>query len=123
MVFGQHGENDLAHHAVSLDDTKTTLDGLGSKVFTISAIIGVVGLAATVGLGAAEGDGFRHFGFSYLVNFAFFLAISLGALVFLPINYLTKASWSIVWFFKSGFAMLRSSNQTPMGRVRSRRSG
>jgi len=96
MIFGQHGENDLAHHAVSLDDTKTTLDGLGPKVFTISAIIGVVGLAATVGLGAAEGDGFRHFGFSYLVNFAFFLAISLGALIFLPINYLTKASWSIV---------------------------
>ncbi|MCP4291498.1 MAG: quinol:cytochrome C oxidoreductase [bacterium] len=86
----------MAHHVPSLDDTKTTLDGLGSKVFTISAIIGVVGLAATAGLGAAEGDGFRHFGFTYLVNFAFFLSISLGAMVFLPIHYLTKSSWGVV---------------------------
>ncbi len=96
MIVGQHGEIDLAHHVPSLGDTKITMGDLGPKVFTISAIVGVVGLAATAGLGAAEGDAFRHFGFTYLVNFAFFLAISLGALVFLPINYLTKASWSIV---------------------------
>jgi len=87
----------LAHRVIpKLEDTKTTLDGLGSKVFGVSLLIGIIGLAATVGLGAAEGDGFRHFGFSYLVAYAFFLAISLGALVFLPIQYLTKASWSIV---------------------------
>jgi len=87
----------LAHHHVpSLEDTKTTLDGLGSKVFAVSALIGVVGLAATVGLGVAEGDGLRHFSYSYLTNFAFFLAVSLGALFFVPIQYVTKASWSIV---------------------------
>jgi len=86
----------LAHHVPSLNDTKITLGGFGQKVFSISAIIGLVGLAATVGLGAAEGDGFRHFGYSYLINFAFFLSISLGALVFLPIMFLTKSSWSIV---------------------------
>lgn len=87
----------MAHRVIpKLEDTKTTLDGLGSKVFGVSLLIGIIGLAATVGLGAAEGDGFRHFGFSYLVAYAFFLAISLGALVFLPIQYLTKASWSIV---------------------------
>ena len=86
----------MAHHVPSLSDTKITLGGFGQKVFTISAIIGVVGLAATVGLGAAEGDGFRHFGYSYLVNFAFFLSISLGALIFMPIMYLTRSSWSIV---------------------------
>ena len=56
----------------------------------------MIGLAATVVLGLAEGDGLRHFGFSYLVNFAFFLSISLGALVFLPIQYVTQASWSVV---------------------------
>jgi len=87
----------LAHYQFPrLEDTKTTLDGLGAKVFAISAVVGVVGLAATVGLGAAEGDGLRHFAFSYLTNFAFFLAISLGALVFLPIMYVTKASWNVV---------------------------
>ena len=84
------------HHVPRLEDTKTTLEGLGSKVFGISALIGVIGLAATAGLGAAVGDGFRHFAFAYLVNFAFFLAISLGALVFLPIMYVTRASWNVV---------------------------
>jgi len=87
----------LAHHHVpSLSDTKTTLDGLGGRVFAVSAAVGLIGLAATVGLGAAEGDGMRHFGYSYLVNYAFFLAISLGALFFVPIQYVTRASWSIV---------------------------
>jgi hypothetical protein len=79
-----------------VEDTKTTLDGLGSRVFMISALVGIVGLAASVGLGAAEGDGLRHFAFAYLTNFAFFLSISLGALVFLPIMFVTKASWNVV---------------------------
>jgi hypothetical protein len=79
-----------------MEDTKTTLDGLGSRVFMISALVGIVGLAASIGLGAAEGDGLRHFAFAYLTNFAFFLSISLGALVFLPIMFVTKASWNVV---------------------------
>ena len=84
------------HHVPKLEDTRTTLEGLGAKVFLAALAVGVVGLAATVGLGLAQGDGLRHFGFTYLVNFAFFLSISLGALVFIPIQYVTKASWSIV---------------------------
>lgn len=84
------------HHVPSLSDTKTTLDGLGGRVFAVSAAVGVLGLAATLVLGLAEGDGLRRFGYSYLVNYAFFLAISLGALFFVPIQYVTKASWSIV---------------------------
>jgi hypothetical protein len=65
-------------------------------VFGLSALVGVVGLAAAVGLGLAQGDGLKHFGFSYLVNFAYFLSISLGALFFIPIMYVTKASWNVV---------------------------
>ncbi|PID79414.1 quinol:cytochrome C oxidoreductase [bacterium DOLZORAL124_64_63] len=79
-----------------MEDTKITLDGLGPKLFAISGAIGLLGLIATVALGMAEGDGMRHFGFAYLTNFAFFLAISLGALIFIPIMYVTKASWHIV---------------------------
>jgi len=87
----------LAHHLVpSLDDTKTTLDDLGRRVFLISGLIGVLGLAVTVFLGLGEDDGLTRFGFSYLVNFAFFLSISIGALIFVPLQFVTKASWSIV---------------------------
>jgi hypothetical protein len=38
----------------------------------------------------------KHFGFSYLTSYAFFLSISLGALFFMPIMYVTKASWNVV---------------------------
>jgi len=87
----------LAHQLVpTLDDTKTTLDGLGRRVFRISGLVGLIGLAATVVLGLGEGDGLARFGFSYLVNFAFFLSISVGALIFVPLQYVTKASWSVV---------------------------
>ena len=84
------------HHVPSLSDTKTTLDGLGGRVFAVSAVIGVLGLAATVALGLAQGDGMRHFGYSYLVNYAFFLGISLAALFFVALQFVVRASWSIV---------------------------
>jgi hypothetical protein len=79
-----------------VEDTKITLDGLGPRVLGAATLVGVIGMAASVGLGMAQGDGLRHFAFSYLTNFAFFLAISLGALVFMPIMYVTRASWNVV---------------------------
>jgi hypothetical protein len=85
-----------SHQVPRLEDTKTTLGGFGQRVFLISGLIGVAGLIASFALGYAKGDDLEHFAFSYLVGFAFFLSISLGALVFLPIQYVTKASWSIV---------------------------
>jgi hypothetical protein len=87
------------HHVPRVEDTKITMDGLGSKVFMISALLGVVGLAATFGLGLSQGDDLKHFAFAYLTNYAFFLSISLGALIFMPIMYLTRASkyCSLYW--------------------------
>ncbi len=79
-----------------LEDTITSLDGLGPRVFAISAAIGVICLGVTFALGAAAGDGMRHFGFSYLVSYAYILSISLGALTFMPIMYVTRASWNVV---------------------------
>jgi membrane-associated protease RseP (regulator of RpoE activity) len=61
------------------------MGGLGGRVFAASGVIGVLGLAAAIALGMAEGDGLRHFGFTYLVSYAFFLSISLGAMFFMPI--------------------------------------
>ena len=84
------------HHVPRVEDTKITMDGLGSRVFLISAVIGVAGLAATFGLGLSQGDDLKHFAFAYLTNYAYFLAISLGALIFMPIMFITKASWNVV---------------------------
>ncbi len=79
-----------------LEDTITTLDGLGPRVSAVSAAIGVIGLGVTFALGVAAGDGMRHFGYSYLTSYAYILSISLGALTFLPIMYVTRASWNVV---------------------------
>ncbi len=97
LVAGPAREFELAHHHVPrLEDTQTTLGNLGSKVFGISALIGLAGMAVTLALGAKQGDGMEHFAFAYLTNYAFFLSISLGALIFIPIMYVTRASWNVV---------------------------
>ncbi len=88
----------MAHHrtAPRLEDDRTELGSLGTKVSTIALIIGLVGLVAAVALGLKQGDGMRRFGFSYLVSFAYFLSISLGALFFVTIQHVTRSSWSVV---------------------------
>ncbi len=54
----------------------------------------VVGAAIAVIVGFATGEGFRRFFHAYLINFAFFLSLSLGALFFVLIQHATKAGWS-----------------------------
>ncbi len=79
-----------------LADTVTEMGRLGPRITMIGGAAGIVGLLGALALGFAAGDHFRHFSFSWLVSFAYFLSISLGALVFLPIQFLTRASWSVV---------------------------
>jgi hypothetical protein len=59
----------------------------------IGAVIGVVGLGASIGLGMRDPE---QFYFSWLVAFMFFLSIALGGLFFVLTHYVTKASWSVV---------------------------
>ncbi|PJA73188.1 quinol:cytochrome C oxidoreductase [bacterium CG_4_9_14_3_um_filter_65_15] len=82
--------------SVRIEDTNTSLTGLGRRGFMISAVVGVIAMAATVALGAAAGDGMRRLGYTYLISYAYVLSVSLGALTFLPIMSVTKASWHIV---------------------------
>jgi len=93
----------MAHsHGHTVLDPKTVLDeprfleARGRKFMIASAAVGILALIAAFALGAAAGDGFKRFSFSYLLNFAYFLSLSLGALFFVGIQYLTKASWSVV---------------------------
>ncbi len=77
-------------------DEHTRLDGLGPKIFRVALVTGLIFLAVSFLLGNGQGDGMHRLGFSYLLNFAFFLSLSLGALFFVAVQHLTRASWSVV---------------------------
>jgi hypothetical protein len=77
-------------------DAIVTMGGLAPRIVTPAAGIGVLFLLAAVVLGFANGDGMSRFFHSYLVAFAFFLAIALGALFFVIIQHLVRARWSVV---------------------------
>lgn len=77
-------------------DEKFKLGGLGSKVVAGGLGLGIVCLLISVILGAAKGDEFRRFFYSYLIGFAFFLSIGLGALFFVVLQHLVRARWSVV---------------------------
>ncbi len=83
-------------HAPDISKENTSLDGLGSRLFTIGAVVGLLGLAAAAGLAAHDGAlGWQRFRYAYLVSFLFFLSISLGALFFVAVQHLTRAGWSV----------------------------
>jgi hypothetical protein len=84
------------HHPPRLAEDRTTLEALGPRVFAGALGLGVLGLGLALVFGLQAQDGLRHFSFSYLVSFAFWLSISLGALCFVAIQHLTRASWSVV---------------------------
>ncbi len=87
----------MIHHEVPrIEDERISLGDLGPKVFRIALPVGAVFLVLSFLLGNAEDDGLRRLGFSYLLNFAYFLSLSLGALFFVAVNHLSRASWSVV---------------------------
>lgn len=86
-------------HSTSNYDTSTTptLNGLGAQAVALPLlIVGLVALAlgwlSTLG---SSGGGAR-FEFAYLINFVFFLSISLGGVIFIPILHIARTGWSIV---------------------------
>lgn len=72
------------------------LQGLGRRVLGASAVLGLLGIAIAVIMGAAAGDGYKHFSFSYLTALMYFLSLSLGALFFVAVQHVSRASWSVV---------------------------
>ncbi len=78
-----------------LSEERCHLEGLGLTLTKVGGGVGLVVLALTFIVGFVMGDQQNLF-FSYLVSFAFFLSISLGALGFVAIQHITRAGWSIV---------------------------
>lgn len=77
-----------------MNNKKVYLTGvLANQVPLWSFIIGAIGLVLTLFLMIKD---FHHSIFSYLNAFIFFTALSLGALFFVIIQFLTRAGWSVL---------------------------
>jgi hypothetical protein len=76
----------------------TDLRGIGPKLMPIGIVVGIVGVAASLGVAYTQGGEhkFQLFGLAYLGAFLFYLSLSLGGLFFTNIHHLTRAGWSTV---------------------------
>ncbi len=65
-------------------------------LFIVSLVVGVAALAVSYLLGMQAGDQLRRFFFSYLTALCYGVSLGLGALFFVILQHLTRASWSVV---------------------------
>lgn len=88
----------MAHHhePVLKDDDKRRL-GAGARSFGLTAaVVGVVALVAALGVAMMSGDdGWERFGFAYVVNYSYFLSITLGGLFLVLVTHLFRAGWVV----------------------------
>ncbi len=88
----------MAHFREPIDITteKRHAPPLLDKVVVYGFSFGGMALAVSFVIAVLfMGDHLRHFAYSYLVNFTFFLSLSLGALFFVILHHLTRAGWSV----------------------------
>jgi len=76
-------------------DDQATIDHVAATLIPRAGIVAAVALLSAAGLALFDDQSLRRFFFSYLVNYAFFLSISLGALFFVAIQHATRAGWSV----------------------------
>lgn len=77
-------------HPVALDSTPYSGRAL-SRLTSIGAALGVVGLGAALALAG----GTQQFYFSWLVAYLYFLSIALGGLFFVLVLTITRAAWGV----------------------------
>lgn len=80
----------------TLEGDNLEFDAPAKKLMTIGIIVGLLGLGSSFALGASRGDHLAAMLHSYLVAFAYFLAIALGALFFVTSQFLFRAGWSVL---------------------------
>jgi hypothetical protein len=84
------------HHEPVLKDDDTRRLGAGARSFGLTAIVvGLVALAAAVGVAQMNGGGWERFGYAYVTNYSFFLSITLGGLFMVLITHLFRAGWVV----------------------------
>ena len=83
----------MASHQTEIKQEDIQLRGpLSDKLPKFLLGVGCVGLLLTLWLGVND---FHHVIYSYLFSFSFYATLTVGALFFVIINYLTRAGWSV----------------------------
>ena len=72
------------------------LEARRTRWMGIAAVVAVVFIAASLALAMATPDGVHYLLETYLVSYALFLSLSLGALFFVMLQHVTRAGWSVV---------------------------
>ena len=63
-------------------------------MFRGAVVVAVAGLLLAL-IAALFSGGLRRFAFAYLTNYGFFLSIALGALLFVALQHVSRAGWSV----------------------------
>jgi hypothetical protein len=79
-----------------LSAVRLSLDEAAGRITRIGYGVGVLGLLASGALAAGGANAWNRALQSWLVNWVFFLSLSLGALFFVLLQHVTKAGWSVV---------------------------
>jgi hypothetical protein len=87
----------LAHaRTASLEQDKLNLGGVAARLGIPGLLVGVIALAVAIWKGlTSDAVMARHFFHSYLAAFSFFMALTLGALIFVLIQHASRAGWSV----------------------------
>jgi hypothetical protein len=81
----------------NLNDPQGVMLGGLTRPLGISALVmGIAGLTGGVALGLQRDDGWTYFSYSYLLNYCFFLSITLGALFSVALDHVTRSGWNVV---------------------------
>jgi len=81
---------------VDITAENTRLDSLAPRLLVGGAIGGIAFLVLAVFAAFATKAGAERFYLAYLINYMFFLSISLGGLFFVLVLHLTRAGWGVV---------------------------
>ena len=86
----------MMRSTVNLADVERRIDPALPLWLGASAITAVVGIGGAVALAMVSDGGWDRLLETYLVSYALFLALTLGALFFVLLQHVTRAGWSVV---------------------------
>ncbi len=86
----------MHEHVLDIPTEPRHLEGRALKWAVVAAVIGVLGFGGSYLVATGTEGGVDYFLQTYLVSFAFYLSLSLGALFFVMLQHVTRAGWSVV---------------------------